>query len=472
MRVVAITHVAVVDLAPDPAPAPATELTPKRTTIGTLRRDFTVVVVGERITAVRPSRDIAIPAGARVVDATGKYLIPGLWDMHVHLTGAGEPTGSRQFIVPLLVVNGITGVRDMGGPLDALLAIRQEIWSAKVIGPRIALSGPYLDGPHPAFQPSIPLSDAPAARLAVQWLSERGVDFIKVQSLLPRDAYFAIAEEARRLKMPFAGHVPETVGAAEASDAGQKSIEHLTNVLLGCGILKNIPVGNESDPGAESAEAKHERQWEQMLLSGFDSKKAAALFAVFLRNRTWQSPTLIMIRNMGLATANEELLTDPRLAYVPEAVRKNWTRNREARLAGRSPEALALRRAFLEKQIAVTGAMRRAGVEFLAGTDTAAPYVFPGSSLHEELELFVQAGFTPAEALASATVNPALYLGMEDKLGAVETGKLADLVLLDGNPLEDIRNTRKIFAVMLNGRLLDRWQLDEIKARVAARGKQ
>ena len=158
--------------------------------------------------------------------------------------------------------------------------------------------------------------------------------------------------------------------------------------------------------------------------------------------------------------------------FVPEAVRKNWRRDREDRLAGRTPEALALRREFLQKQIAVTGAMRRAGVEFLAGTDTAAPYVFPGSSLHEELELFVQAGFTPAEALASATVNPALYLGMEDKLGAVETGKLADLVLLDANPLEDIRNTRKIFAVMLNGRLLDRRQLDEIKARVAARGKQ
>ena len=472
MRVVAITHVAVVDLAPGPAPAPGTDLTPKRTTIGALRRDFTVVVVGERVTAVRPSRDVAIPAEARVVDATGKYLIPGLWDMHVHLTGAGEPTGSRQFIVPLLVVNGITGVRDMGGPLDALLAIRREIWSGKVLGPRIALSGPYLDGPHPAFQPSISLSDARAARLAVLWLSERGVDFIKVQSLLPREAYFAVADEARRLKIPFAGHVPETVGAAEASDAGQKSIEHLTNVLLGCGILKNIPPEKESDHGAESAEAKHERQWEQMLLSGFDSKNAAALFAVFLRHRTWQSPTLIMIRNMGLATADEELLTDPRLAFVPEAVRKNWRRDREDRLAGRTPQALALRREFLQKQIAVTGAMRRAGVEFLAGTDTAAPYVFPGSSLHEELELFVQAGFTPAEALASATVNPALYLGMEDKLGAVETGKLADLVLLDGDPLEDIRNTRKIFAVMLNGRLLDRRQLDEIKARVAARGKQ
>ena len=455
---VAITHVTVVDLTTNPSTAAA------------LRLEYTVVVSGQRIAAIGPSGEVAIPGGARVMDASGKYLIPGLWDMHVHLTGAGEPSGSREFLVPLLLANGVTGVRDMGGYLDALFALRDEISSGKRMGPRIVFSGPYLDGPKPSFQPSIPLSNAPAARLAVDSLHERGVDFIKVQSLLPREAYFAVAGEARRLHSPFAGHVPDTVSAAEASDAGQRSIEHLTNILLGCSNLKTDLQWQESGlnvPEGESPKAEHEREWGQMLLRDFDSGKADALFALLAHNRTWQTPTLILLRNVGLATADEKLSHDPRLIFVPRAVRENWARSRKNRLTGRTPEDFALRRALLEKQIELTGAMRRAGVEFLAGTDTAAPHVFPGSSLHEELELLVQAGFTPAEALSSATVNPVRYLGMSGSLGTVEQGKLADLVILDANPLEDIRNTRKIAAVIVDGKLLDRNDLNRLLARTA-----
>ncbi|HMH80838.1 MAG TPA: amidohydrolase family protein, partial [Candidatus Acidoferrum sp.] len=194
------------------------------------RPDQTLLIKKDRIAAIGASNTVAIPRGAQILDARGKFLIPGLVDMHIHLTAAGEPQGSRKFMLPLLLANGITSVRDMGGYLESLNPLRKEIAEGKRLGPRIFTPGPYLDGSPPSFQPSLVVTNSVEARENVQQLVALGVDFIKVQSKLSRDAYFAIAQAATREHVTFVGHVPDQVTAAEAAEAGQHSIEHLTNV--------------------------------------------------------------------------------------------------------------------------------------------------------------------------------------------------------------------------------------------------
>ena len=213
----AITHVTLIDGTGAPA-----------------QPDMTVFLADEQIAAIGPSKSVFIPRETKTLDATGKFLIPGLVDMHAHLTGAGEPTGSREFILPLLLANGITTVRDMGGDLESLLKLRKEIEGGKLQAPRIFFAGPYLDGNPPFFQPSLVVTNSTEAGEDVHSLISRGADFIKVQSNLSRDAYFAIADVCRREHITFVGHVPDRVTASEASDAGQKSIEHLTGVLRAC----------------------------------------------------------------------------------------------------------------------------------------------------------------------------------------------------------------------------------------------
>ena len=201
----AITHVTLID---------ATGADPKP--------DVTVIVAGGKIQAITPSAFAQLPSNTQVIDATGKFLIPGLTDSHLHLTGASEPTGSREFFLPLLLANGITTVRDMGGYLQSLVPLREEIRDGKRLGPEIFFPGPYLDGDPPSFQPSLVVTNATQAADDVQSLVAQRVDFIKVQSILSRTAYFAIADAAKQQHISFVGHVPDRVTAAEASDAGQE----------------------------------------------------------------------------------------------------------------------------------------------------------------------------------------------------------------------------------------------------------
>jgi len=269
--VLAITHVTVIDMTGAP-PAP----------------DQTVLIEKDKITALGPAGSISIPAGAQILDAHGKFLIPGLSDMHLHLTGAGEPNGSQEFLLPLLIANGIISVRDMGGYLESLVPLRKEIEEGKRLGPRIVFAGPYLDGDPPAFQPAIITKNRAQANDAVQSLKQRGVDFIKVQSNLSRDAYVAVAEIAKEQNISFVGHVPDRLTAWEAADAGQRSIEHLTNVLRGCSrneaelMLKQF---RDSSRGGQLA-------WQRELLDSYSEENAAKLIEKFHERQTWQTPTL------------------------------------------------------------------------------------------------------------------------------------------------------------------------------------
>jgi Amidohydrolase family len=450
---IAITHVTVID-ATGAAPQP----------------DSTVIISDGRISAIGPANQVAIPRRARVVDASGKFLIPGLADMHIHLTGAGEPIGSREFIIPLLIANGITTVRDMGGKVEYLKALRAEIDSGKRIGPRIFFTGPYLDGNPPSFQPSIVVQTPAEAIAAVDKLHSEGVDFIKVQSRLQPEPYYAIALESKRLNIRFLGHVPDSITAAAASDAGQASIEHLTGVLLGCSTREEelrqrrlAPV----PPGEDKAQKlARDRAWTKDLLDSYSAQKAENLFQKFLANRTWQVPTLPLLIHLAYLVPESDRAGDTRLKYIPRDVRQNWDRSRNELLDARTEEDFALQRRLVKQSLAGVKTMNDAGVPFMAGTDAAAPNVFPGFSLHEDLALLVEAGLTPMQALQAATVRPAEFLGPTAEQGTIEAGKRADLVLLDANPLEDIHNTQKIRALIVNGRLLDRNELNALLAGV------
>ena len=425
--------------------------------------DRTVVVEGERIVRIGTANDIRVPRNAQLVDAHGLYLIPGLWDMHVHIW---EP--ERAF--PMFIANGVTGVRNMGGHLEDLKRWREQVASGTVLGPQMVICGPVVDGSTPAHPDhSVVVHNAAEGREAVDSLKKDGADFIKVYDGVPRDAYFAIAAEAKRQRIPFAGHVPEAIQPSEASVAGQASIEHMGGILEEASTknseireMRAAPVTSPAEyPGRIATELK-------LALESQDSQELKDLAALFARNRTWQVPTLVS--GNVLAYVNDgDFAKDPRLAYVPAAERDDWSPANNMFVRFSPPEYWVQRRAAFKKELALVGELRRAGVPFLAGTDSGGlSYTYYGYSLHDELALLVQAGFTPIEALQAATSKAAQFLGLADQVGTVTAGKHANLVLLEANPLNDIRNTQSIRAVVVQGRYLDRAALDGLLTRAKA----
>ena len=426
---------------------------------GTLRPDQTVIIEGNHIAFAGPNKSAEYSRHAHVVNCRNLFAIPGLWDMHVHLVFGDWFPDAQEISLPLFVANGVIGVRDMGSELGIVRGWRNEIETERLIGPRIRTSGPMLDGPKPRFPSSIAIANPDDARRAVADLKRSGADFIKLQSLIPRDAVFAIADEAKKQEIAFEGHVPDSVRASEMSEAGMKSFEHLIGIFEG-----SSPAEDDFLKGNKT---------EGRFLATYDSARAASLAAILAKNETWQCPTLVWERGGNLIDASD-FSKDTRVKYVPASWRtKTWKRFTDEITQGYGTDDLATRRKFIEKELEVVSMLHKAGVPFLAGTDTpAGVHIFPGFSLHEELQRFVAAGFTPLEALQTATLNPARFLGMEDQLGTVEKGKLADLVLLSANPLEGIANTQKVAGVVSNGHYFSRGDLDKMLTRVEASARR
>jgi imidazolonepropionase-like amidohydrolase len=427
---------------------------------GDIHRDQVVILEKNRIKIVGPMKETPYPRRApTILNARGGYLIPGLWDMHVHLAFGDWFPRAGEISLPLFVANGVTSVRDMGSDLETVQSWRNEIEGGRRLGPRIRTSGPMLDGPKPRFPSSIPVATPDDGRRAVARLKQAGSDFIKLQSLIPRDAVFAIAEEARKQEIPFEGHVPDSVRASEMSDAGMHSFEHLIGIFEG-----SSPWEDDFLKG-DKAETK--------FLASYEERRAAALAALLAKNQTWQCPTLVWERGGNLIDV-ADFSKDIRAKYVPAYWKeKTWRKFTEQVKEEFNGDDLETRKKFIEKELEVVRLLHKAGVPFLAGTDTPpGVYIFPGFSLHEELQRFVAAGFTPFEALQTATLNPGRFFQMEDQLGTIEPGKIADLVFLDANPLEDIRNTQKVTAVIVNGRYLSKADLQKILQRVEESAKK
>ncbi len=429
--------------------------------------DQTVVIVGSRIAAVGPSARVTFDKSATLIDAHGKFLIPGLWDMHVHLAGVNaDPAWSKDVLLPLLLANGITGVRDMGGDLDALLSWKRDIESGNLLGPHIIAAGPWLASRGRKTPEQYPVANAEEARAAVRDLKQRGADFIKVISMPSREAFFAVAEEASKQNIPFVGHLPFEIGAAEASNAGMRSIEHF---LYSGFALSFSSKEEELRKRLVEAERKGDSAaWEAIAHEAdltYSTERAATLFQSLKKNGTWVTPT---IASLDITSHPEAWkLDDPNLDFVPPSLAKEWR-------SSSNDDRMKKRAAWLGRQAVndwkLAGELHRGGIPLLVGSDSLDPFVFPGDSLHRELAELVQAGFTPLEAIRAATRGAAQFLGRERDFGTTGAGKTADLVLLDGNPLEDIANTRKILAVIRDGKYLDRAALDAMlaKAKTAA----
>ncbi|MGH9713712.1 MAG: amidohydrolase family protein [Candidatus Acidiferrales bacterium] len=422
--------------------------------------DVDVSITGDRITAVSGTKSFRAPKGTRVVDGRGKFLIPGLWDMHIHSAFGDWFPGGSDIILPLFIANGVTGVRDTGGDISILREWRKEIAAGEMVGPRIYFSGPMLDGYLPGgkslrFPSTVPVTTPESAIAAVDSLKAQGVDFIKVQSLISHDAYLAAAAEAHKQGLPFVGHVPDKVRITEAAEAGQKSIEHLMGIFEGCSTQEEKFIQGEGTL--------------DLLLTTYNQQRCDAIINLLVRKQVWQVPTLTWQRG-GTFLDQRDLKHQPLDKYVPAYWRDiTWHRFMEQMMPDLVKDSLASRTEYFSRNLKMVGAMHKAGESFLAGRDTAAGvYIMPGFSLHDELANFVEAGFTPMESLQTATSNPAKFLGIENDFGSIETGKTADLVLLNADPLEDIQNTQKIEAVFAAGHYYSRGDLDEILSGVAA----
>ncbi len=428
---------------------------------GRILPDMTVVVRSGRIQAVARFGLISENHNVRVINAAGKYIMPGLWDMDVHTAGSSA-AWDEKIIYPLYVANGVTGVRDMGGDPNLLEQQLQRVEDRALPGPHILFAGPFLSSGKSNTQ-TVAVNNPAEAREAVAKLKKRGVNLLTIRSDISRDSYFAVADEAAKLKIQFDGPVPDSITAAEASAAGQRSIERLTGILLACSS-KEDALRQQGSLALANQDVSPHASVATLAMATYDPEKAWNLFVQLSNNNTWQVPALVWSQTIA-RLGDTSLTADPRLKYVPISVRRQW--ELEKLRLRTSPEVLELATKQSARELELVNIMRRAGVQFMAGSDSPDPYVFPGFSLHTELEWLVESGFSPTQALQSATFNPALFLAKLDKFGVVETGHAADLVLLEANPLEDIRNTRKIAAVVVAGKYYSRQELDKILARIA-----
>lgn len=420
--------------------------------------DQTILIDGGIIRAIGDSRRISVPAGARIVNGAGRFAMPGLWDMHVHFMNAGVTA------LPLLLAHGVTSVREMGGYLDSTRAWQTRMRSGALVGPRIVTPGPMLESPQylenvrvrsarldgrlaaRVLPYRVGIANEADARRVMDSLAALKVDFVKIRTTASADAFYAILRQARRVGLRVAGHPPTQVSLASISDSGQNTIEH--------GFFPP--------------------------LSQFPPARRDSLYQRFVRNGTWYTPTLVVSRVVLLSGdsavraifGDSAIVLDERRRYASPWLLGWWRMQVDERIGDTSSARAGLIRMAYASSVDDVRLMHAAGVNMLAGTDAGSVLVYPGFSLHEELRLWVtEAGLPPKAALWSATVGPARFLGMETTLGSIARGKIADMVLLEADPLADIANTRRIFAVVQAGRLFDRAALDALlrEVRDAAR---
>lgn len=396
---------------------------------GARRTSVTVLTEGDRIAAI--GRDVAVPRGATRVRGNGKFLIPGLWDMHTHHQGTGADS------LDLFVAKGIVGTRDMGGDADFILPLRDRIRAGTVFGPEIIASGPMVDNAPAGYPYRIRVTNAEEARAAVRDLKRRGVDFIKVHDHTPREVFFAAIDEASKVGLTVCGHVPMAVTVEEAADAGIRSIEHLAN----------YEVFGECSTGETYTLSSCLRLFDKLAAKG-----------------VWQTPTLAFEQTLPDVFEGKPL---PHAEYASDSLLELTSRNIEVSHLSKATLDKLRYAARVTLQQGIHDLYSR-GNRFLAGCDG----MVPGFCLHDELEWFTKAGFSPLEALQTATINPARFLGREKSQGTIEVGKRADLVLLDADPSIDIRNVQRIDAVILRGKLVNRRSIGRILAKHRRGGTQ
>ena len=430
--------------------------------VGGARPGQTVSVDDGRIVAVSEAGD-AVNA-TETVDGSGRYLIPGLWDFHVHFTYDARFT---EAMAGLFLHHGITSVRDTGGPLELVAPVVEELRADGATAPRVFFAGPLMDGRDVVYDgENLPLlgignPDAETARANVARLAEAGVDFVKIYEMVSPEVFEVLVQEARARGLPMDGHVPLSMRARDVGPHVQ-SLEHLRNIEMDCVPNPEELVAErrrrlenpEGMPGSQLRSSLH-RLHRLPSVEAYDADQCAEVFEAMAS--TIQVPTL-RLNALGLQPPFARADWDALLPKLPADAAAEWREATESSRAG-GPMRDTTYGAF---SVRLVGEMHDAGVPLAAGTDTPIGFAAPGYSLHSELEMLVRAGLTPQEALYAATVRPAEFFGLQTLMGTIEVDRLADLVLLSRNPLDDITNTRAVEAVVTKGELLTRAELDAL----------
>lgn len=426
----------------------------------------TVVVKDNRIAAITD----APSAEAQVVNGRGKFLIPGLWDMHIHLRGGSQTEGDNAAMLKLYLANGITTVREMGGDLGAtVFAWKKEIEDGKRIGPRLYSSGPKLDGPKPSWPGSIPVTTPEEGRKAVEQVQQMGADLVKIYFRDIDPAILrAITDEASKRKLLVAGHGVGNLTVGEFIQGGVKDIQHAGFYVAPGGSVDETAAVKEYRERAVTSNPMTFAEFQRRVSQQYSPAQEDALFQTLAKNGVWVTPTLAVGRAMlerGVVNFN----ADPRRKFVPPAIWVSW-HSETGRRRPMTAEQLEQARRRQNKTLEIIPRMQRAGVQLLAGSDSGHSnnFTFPGWSLHEELSLLRDAGLSNAEALQTATINAARFFRAQKQHGSIAKGKCGDVVLLDANPLTDIRNTAKITGVVSHGKYYDRKALDQLLAEAGA----
>lgn len=429
-----------------------------------------VVLKGDDIVAVGTDAFISKDWRAgRTVEGGGRYLIPGLWDMHVHFGGGPDLIEENKALLPLYVANGITTIRDASGDLpEQVLAWRGEIAAGRLFGPRLLSSGAKIEGIAPLWKGTIEVSSEADVDAALARLKDRDkVDFVKItDSTLKPELFLFALRQAKALGIKTSGHIPMALTTEQAVDAGISSIEHLDYAY-------NAGAQDEAAIAADFAAKRIDRaEANRRLDAGFDRDTAMAAYRRFAAKGVFVTPTLNGSRIIAYLDRDDHS-KDAGLAYIGPKLRKTYDWRVE-RAAKADAAAVAARHQQIEDVATILPMLAEAGIPIIAGTDAGFlnSFNYPGFGLHDEIVLFVEKGLTPAQALASATRAGPAWFGWLDRYGAIKPGMAADLVLLTKNPLEDIAATRAIDAVVMRGQVHDRSALDtilaETKAKVAA----
>ena len=433
---------------------------------GVLHGNQDVVVRGGIIVSVGSTESSQAQESLIVIDGTDQYLMPGLWDMHTHSTKL-----SSQYQHPLFIANGVTGVRDLWGCMSeadsffACIEDRQHWNNALVdhsgLSPRYVGQSSYqINGGNEVpegFPEFFKARNATEARQLVNYYADAGADILKTYSELPAEAYAALAAEARRRGLSLQGHRPLSVSLEAALSAGQGSIEHARLFLLECfaGAADFRALPNPLDAYTPQLQAR--------LVDEHDEDRCNTLMTAMANSNTWWTPTLQTLE-MGARAGDPSYRNDPRLKYIPYLFEQlMWAPDADRKAAdGADESGRNVNIAMYELALRNVRQAHESGVKILTGTDTFDTYVFPGFSTHDELVRLVSAGLSPSDALRTATIDAAIFSGVQDKFGSIAIGKTADMILLDANPLLDMRNTRQIEGLFFNGQFFDRSALDRL----------
>ncbi|MBS1606845.1 MAG: amidohydrolase family protein [Bacteroidetes bacterium] len=436
-------------------------------TNGKILSNRLLAISGDTILAVDDTKKATAYKAEKYLDAKGKYVMPGLWDMHVHFRGGDSTIAANKALLRLFLAYGVTTVRECGGDITpSVMTWRKQTARGQLDGPRIFTSGPKLDGPNAVWAGSIPVVTPADVTAALDSLQKIHADFVKIyDSRISGDAYLEIIRQAKRRHMKVTGHMPFTVELKEAAGLGMDGSEHLYYVFKACSskedsITDEIRRREHTDHpiglfGALPA-----------LFSTFDSSKADRLFKYLAEKHFSITPTLFISKTLS-GIKGDDHSNDSLLAYIDPKIQATY-RGRVNGARRQSDSATRFTKKYQALCASLVPKMYAAGVNIVAGSDCGAfnSYVYPGSSIHEEIKLLAASGLTPAQALRTATANGPKFFGLAGFFGSLQQGKCSDMVILERNPLEDISAIDRIDAVLSHGRLYSKSDLDALLASI------